>query len=391
MADDDFHITSMNMLATSSALAITEGAVCVPPYVYVTPHDQYLIAKIDARSFKIVDTLDLSQFDPGLSGMAGSFADNGFLYVLPHMSNTGPVYQNNVVRIDLSDFSPKGCETLKVMDATKSWSALGGLTDGKDGYLNITVNNRIAVTRFGLGRRFEPRSVSTVTVSTIDNYPVLLGNLVAIDKKYAYVIATVVTYAGTGNNDRTMDLWLVSIPTSDFTEKAVRTRRLTNIGFLGGSVPKVYTAVDDGESLWCPPIPMLAGPMTGTYIGAMKIPKLDIASVSIFQGRESAPFPTPAAAGCTSFYDGWRYGYILSQTMPQIMRIDTHERGRIHLIDISAKSAGYPMFGLGYDGERAYAVSFNGGGGLCLRFRPTQSPRTDGAAADEACPCCEPG
>jgi hypothetical protein len=29
------------------------------------------------------------------------------------------------------------------------------------------------------------------------------------------------------------------------------------------------------------------------------------------------------------------------------------------------------MYGLGYDGKWGYAVSFNGGAGLCLRFLPT--------------------
>ncbi|MES2443448.1 MAG: hypothetical protein V4574_11510 [Pseudomonadota bacterium] len=388
---DDFRISNLNMVATNPALAITEGAACDGRYLYVTPHDQYVIAKIDTRSFKIVDTLDLSKVDAGFTGMAGSFVAGGYLYVLPHMSNSGPVYQDNVVRVDLGNFTPAGCDSLAVLDAGKSLSALGGLTDGTNGYLNITVSNQIAVTRFGLGASFNAKSVSTVSIPTIAGYPVLLGTLVAVDKSNAYVVATVVTYAGTGNNDRTMDLWLVSIPTANFTAKAAKFQRLTNVPYLGGSVPKVYTAVDDGKNLWCPPMPILAGPMVGSFLGVMKIPKANPAAVSIQQGRSAKAPTSAAAAGCTSVYDGWRYGYIASQSNAQIMQLDTQEGGRIDLIDISAKSGGYPMFGLGYDGHWVYAVSFNGGAGLCLRLRASQSPSDkDKDKDDDGCPCCEP-
>ncbi|MEZ0244316.1 MAG: hypothetical protein ACAH11_13140 [Sphingomonas sp.] len=390
---DDYHISNLNMLATSPALAITEGAACDPPYVYATPHDNYVIAKIDTRTFLIVDTLDLSKVNARLTGMAGSFVAGGFLYLLPHMSNTGPVYQNDVVRVDLSDFTPAGCETLTVLNASKALSALGGLNDGAFGYLNLTVNNQIAVTRFGLGRGFNAKSVSTVSIATIDNYPVLLGNLVAVDQSNAYVVATVVTYPGTGNNDRTMDLWLVTIPTNKFTAAAATFQRLTNVPFLGGSVPRVYTAIDDGKNLWLPPIPLLAGPMTGKSIGVIQIPKNKPENATINAPPKAQPFPTAAGAGCTSVYDGKRYGYFTSQTAPQICQLDTDNPGTINLIDISASSAGYPMFGLGYDGRWIYAVSFNGGGGLCLRMLPPPVKLTAAAAAalpaTDQCPCCD--
>lgn len=382
---DNYQISSLNMLATSPGLAITEGAACDPPYLYVTPHNTYIIAKIDTRTFTIVDTLDLSQFDKGLTGMAGSFVANGFLYILPHLSN-GSIYQSNVVRVDLSDFTPGGCESLTVLDASNSLSALGGLSDGQFGYLNLTVVNQTGVTRFGLGRGYTAKSVSTVTFTEIDNYPVLLGNLVAVDQTNAYIVATVVTYPGTGHNDRTMDLWLVTIPTARFTASAATFQRLTNASYLGGSVPRAYCAVDDGRNLWLPPTPLSSGPMAGKSIGVIQIPKHEVGNAVVHAPPPSQPDPTSAAAGGTAVYDGYRYGYYASQTAPQICQLDTANPGTVNLIDISANSAGYPMYGLGYDGTWLYAVSFNGGAGLCLRMLPP--PKTVAAAA---CPCCEPG
>jgi hypothetical protein len=316
--------------------------------------------------------------------MAGSFISGGFLYVLPHMSNMGPVYQNDVVRVDLSDFTPAGCETLTVLDANKSLSAMGGLSDGTYGYLDITINNQIAVTRFGLGRGFNTKSVSTVSIAQIDNYPVLQGTLIAVDKTNAYVIATVVTYPGTGNNDRTMDLWLVSIPTANFTASAASFQRLTNIPFLGGSVPRVNTAVDDGANLWLPPIALTAGPMTGQSVGVIQIPKAKPAAAAICPPPKGQAFPTPAGSGSTSVYDGHRYGYYTSQTAALIYQLDTQNPGTVNSIDISASSGSYPMFGLAYDGTWIYADAFNGATGLCLRMLP---PPVNVASAN--CPCCD--
>jgi hypothetical protein len=313
----------------------------------------------------------LSKVDPSLTGMLGSFIAGGYLYVLPHMSNTGPFYQDEVVRIDLNNFTPAGCSTLSVMKAGPKLSGSGGLTDGVNGYINMTVNKMVAVTRFGLGANFNAASVSMLAIPMIAGFPVLLGNLVAVDKTNAYLVATVVTYPGTGNNDRTMDLWLVTIPTANFTEKAASYQRLTNLGFQGGSVPEAYTAIDDGANLWLPPMPVLAGPNTGRFLGVVKIPKANPAAVTISQGPTTQPYPARCSVSGTTFYDGWRYGYVASQTTAAILQLDTQNAGIVNTIDISANSAGYPMYGLGYDGKWAYAVSFNGGAGLCMRFMPT--------------------
>ncbi|MCW3848429.1 hypothetical protein OF829_14400 [Sphingomonas sp. LB-2] len=379
-AANAYRISSLNMLTTSPQLAVTEGAACDPPYLYVTPHNSYMIAKIDTRTFKIVDTLDLTLVDPSLTGMLGSFVAGGYLYVLPHLSNTGPLYQDNVVRVDLSNFTPAGCQTLAVLKSGPKLSGSNGLTDGVNGYLNLTVNKMVAVTRFGLGANFNSASVSMVAIPEIAGYPVLLGYLVAVDQTNAYMIATVLTYAGTGNNDRTMDLWLVTVPTANFNAKAAKFQRLTNLNFLGGSMPAIYTAMDDGQNLWTFPMPVLSGPQTGKFLGVMKIPKANPAAVTINQGPTSQAYPSRSSVSGTTFYDGWRYGYVASQTAAQILQLDTQNPGVVNPIDISANSGSYPMYGLGYDGHWGYAVSFNGGAGLCLRFMPT--PRR-GSSVDQ--------
>lgn len=367
----DFQISTLDMAAVNSALAITEGVACDPPYLYVTPHDGYVVAKIDTGTFTIVDTLDLSQVSSGLTGMLGSFVVDGFLYVLPHFSSTGPVYQDDVVRVDLTDFTPAGCTTLAVLDATQTFNGSDGFTDGVNGYLNVQGSDAVSAVRFGLGADFVADSVATVSVKSVEGYPVMMGNLVAVDDKAAYLIATVETYPGTGNGDRTMDLWLVSVPTDDFTLDAAQYQRLTDIPFVGGSVPEIYTALDDGTNLWTYPMPMTSGSMAGTFLGVMKIPKADPAAVAIYHGPEAQPYPSEPSANGMAFYDGCRYGYLPAQTVPQILQLDTQNPGTVNIIDISASSAGYPMYGLGYDGQWGYAVSFNGGAGLCLRFLPT--------------------
>lgn len=369
---DNFQISTLDMLTTSANLAVTEGCVCDGGYLYVTPHNTFVIAKIDTTTFTIVDTLDLAQVDPRLTGMLGSFIANGYLYILPHLSNTGPVYQDQVVQVDLANFTPAGCETLAVLKAGAALSGSNGLTDGVYGYLNLTVANQVSATQFGLGKNFKPGSVTRVSIPTIDGYPVLSGYLVAVDDTNAYMIAAAITYAGTGNNDRTMDLWLVTVPTANFTAKAATTQRLTNMNFLGGSVPAIYTAVDDGDNLWTYPMPVMAGPMTGALLGVMRIPKANPAKVETFAGPKSQAYPSRSSVSGNTFYDGWRYGYVPSQTAAQILQLDTKKPGTVNIIDITASSAGYPMFGLGYDGKWAYADSFNGGAGLCLRFMPTQ-------------------
>lgn len=371
---DDFKISSLNMLPSSPGLAITEGVACDPPYVYVTPHNDFIIAKIDTRTFTVVDTLDLSKVDPALTGMLGCFIAGGYLYILPHLSNTGPFFQDNAVKVDLGNFTPAGCETLALFNASQALSGSFGLTDGVNGYLNLTVFGQVGVTRFGLAKSFSAASISTVSIATIAGYPVMLGNLVALDDSNAYVVATVVTNPGNGQGGRTMDLWLASIPTANFTAKAATFQRLTNISYPGSSVPRAYAAVDDGKNLWCFPFPLRNGPMNGKSIGVIQIPKADPSAVAIHAPPPAqAAATTPSVSG-TAFYDGWRYGYLASQTAPQIMQLDTHNPGVVNVIDISANSGGYPMYGLSYDGAMAYACSFNGGAGLCLKFLPTQPP-----------------
>lgn len=379
---DDFQISTLDMLAANPSLAITEGIAYEAPYLYVTPHNDFVIAKIDTRTFAIVDTLDLSKFDAGLTGMLGSFTADGFLYVLPHLSATGPVYQNDVVRVDLANFTPAGCSTLAVLKASQALSGSNGWTDGTNGYLNVQAKAGIVVARFGLGKNFTPASVQTLAIPTVNGSPAIRSNLVAVDETNAYVITTVASSLGIGGGSKQMDLWLATIPTANFTAKAATFQRLTNLD-MGGALPQAYTVVDDGENLWVPPLPIVNGPKAGTFIGVMKIPKANPAAFTTSQGPSSQPFPPLASASGNAVYDGWRYGYIAAQSTAQILQLDTHKPGTVNLIDISAYSGGYAMYGLGYDGTWAYAVSFNGGGGLCLKFLPTPDP-------SGVCPCCLP-
>jgi hypothetical protein len=249
---DDFQISTLDMAAVDPALRVTEGLAYDAPYLYVTPHNYFVIAKIDTRTFQIVDTLDLSKVDRGLTAMLGSFVVDGFLYILPHLSSTGPTYQGNVVRVDLGNFTPAGCSVLKAFDASQTLNALNGRTDGVHGYLNMHVAGQVMVTRFGLGADFNPASISTVVIDTIDGFPVQQGNLIAVDQSAAHILTMVITARGKGYAEQQTDLWLVSIPTREFTAQAATSHRLTNVGYLKGAVP---IAVDDGKNLWCPHIP----------------------------------------------------------------------------------------------------------------------------------------
>lgn len=367
---DDFQISTLDMLAVDAAFGVTEGVAYDGQWLYVTPHDGYLIARIDPETFEIVDTLDLSEFDTSLTGLLGSFVVDGFLYILPHMSSTGPVYQDNAVQVDLADFTPGGCATLSVMQASATTSGSNGMTDGTYGYLNVQSGNMVTAVRFGLGDNFVPASVSTVCVTTIEDNPVYLGNLVAVDEANAYLIATVITYPGTGDDNRTTELWLVTVPTADFTADAATFQCLAP-AFVGSSTIEICTAFDDGENLWTFPVPIQSGSLAGTSIGTMKIPKADPAAVTIYQPPEDQPVPSSPGNNGTPLYDGVRYGYLPSQNALQILQLDTQNPGTVNAIDISADCAGYPMWGLGTDGTWNYAVSFNGGAGLCLRFLPT--------------------
>jgi hypothetical protein len=367
---DDFQISTLDMAKVNPALGVTEGFAYDAPYLYVTPHNNYVIAKVDTRTFKIVDTLDLSKVDPGLIALLGSFVAGGFLYLLPHLSDTGPTFQSNVVRVDLANFTPAGCSMLKVFSASQALNALNGRTDGIHGYLNMHVGNRVLVTRFGLGADFNPASISSVSIPTIDGMPVVQGSLVAVDKSAAYVLTKVLTNPGTGHNDGQSDLWLTTIPTANFTAAAATFQRLTNVHYLRSPVS---IAIDDGENLWVPPMPIPSGPLAGKFVGVIKVPKANPAAVEIFQGPASQPYPPPTWISGVPLYDG-RYGYVPSATTQQILQIDTQNPGVINMIDVSAHSGGYPLWGLGYDGHWAYAASYNGGAGLCLRFLPTHTP-----------------
>lgn len=380
---NDFQISTLNMLTTNAAFNVTEGIAYDAPYLYVAPHNNYLIAKIDTRTFTIVDTLDLSKVNASLTGMLGCFIAGGSLYILPHMSNTGPFFQSDVVRVDLSNFTPAGCSTLAVLNASQTIEGLNGLSDGINGYINVQSSGLAMVTRFGLGANFNSGSVSTVAISTIEGFPLTLSNLVAVDETNIYSIAMVITKPSTGGKNRHTDLWLITIPKANFTAKAASFQRLTNLQFVRNSLP---IAIDDGENLWVPPIPIVAGPLTGKTIGTMKIPKANPAAVVITETHAtSLPSSTVWNSGI-GLYDGWRYGYFTSNTALQIIQIDTRRPGTVNYIDISASCGGYPMYGLGTDGKYMYAVSFNGGAGLCLRFLPTQPHQGDDDDDDGAKP-----
>lgn len=368
---DNYRISTLNMLTTSAQLAITEGLAYDKPYLYITPHNTFVIAKVDTRSFTIVATLDLSQVSPTLTGMLGSFIAGNYLYVLPHLSNGATTfYQSDVVMVDLNNFTPAGCTTLAVLDASVTISGMNGRTDGVNGYINVQSTNFAVVTRFGLGKNFNAASIQTVTLSSVAGFPVTKSNLVAVDQNNVYSVAMCITKqaSGAGHNDRQTDLFLITIPTKNFTAAAATFQRLTNVHFLRNNLP---IAFDDGQNLWIPPIPIVAGPLTGKFVGVIKVPKANPAGVQVFQGPSSQPVP-PTTTNCgMPVYDGSRYGYITADSAPQVVQIDTRNPGVVNLIDISAASGNYPMFGLGYDGHWAYACSFNGAGGLCLKFLPS--------------------
>lgn len=365
----NFRMTTLNMLAVNPALASPEGFAYDAPYLYVTPHNAYVIAKIDTRSFTIVDQLDLSKVSPTLTAMLGSFIVDGFLYILPHLSNSGPTYQSDIVRVDLANFTPGGCTVLKAYSASQALNTLGGLTDGTYGYLNMHVSAAVMVTRFGLGENFNTDNLSSVIIPTIQGMPVLQANLAAVDSKAVYCLTKVQTKPNTGQNNGQTDMWLTTIPTANFTAQAATFQRLTNIHFLRSGIP---IAVDDGQNLWVPPIPITSGPLSGKFVGVMKIPKANPAAVTISQGPSTQPLPPVAWNVGNGVYDG-RYCYITSNTTAQILQIDTQNPGVVNLMDITADSAGYPMFGMGYDGKWAYTTSYNGGAGMCLKFLPTQN------------------
>lgn len=371
---DNYRMNALNMVAVNTALSSPEGFATDGHYLYVTPHNDYVIAKIDTRTFKIVGQLDLSKVNPSFTAMLGSFIANGFLYILPHLSNSGPTYQSDVVQVDLNNFTPAGVTSLKVFNASQALNALGGYTDGQYGYLNMHVSGAVMVTRFGTGKNFNAASISTVSIPTIAGFKVLAAGLISVDSKAVYCLARVQTNPGTGHNDAQADLWLTTIPTSNFTAQAATSQRLTNLHFVRGGVP---IGVDDGTNLWIPPIPISSGPLTGKFVGVMKIPKSNPAAVTISQGPSSQPPPQTMWNAGNGVYDG-RYCYIAAYTAAQIIQMDTQNPGVVNLIDISAYTAGYAMFGMGYDGRWAYVSSYNGGGGVCLKFLPTQNQHGGG-------------
>lgn len=375
---DDFQLSPLNMVAAHPNLNVTEGFAYEAPYLYVTPHNYFVIAKIDTRTFKIVDTLDISKASPAYTAMLGSFIADGFLYILPHLSNSGPTYQSNVVRVDLKNFTPAGVSALKVFDASQALNTLNGRSDGVHGYLNMHVDSRILVTRFGLGPNFNAGSISSVSIDTIDGLPVVQGNLVAVDEKAAYILTKVKTTPGAPPGEGKSDLWLATIPTANFTAKAASFQRLTHVDYLRTAIP---IAIDDGENLWVPPMPIPNGPLKGKFVGVIKVPKADPAKVTVHQGPATQPYPPATWVSGMPIYDGWRYGYVPSTTSPHILQIDTHNPGTVHLIDVAVHSGGFPMWGLGYDGHWGYATTFNGGAGMCVRFLVPPSPVA-------GCPCC---
>jgi hypothetical protein len=183
---DNFHMSTLNMLPASPELAVTEGFAYAAPYLYVTPHNTFVIAKIDTRTFTIVATLDLSKVNPTLTAMLGSFIAGNYLYILPHLTNSGPLYQSDVVRVDLNNFTPAGCTVLAVLNASAAITGFNGRTDGVNGYINVQSTGQAVVTRFGLGNNFNAASIQTVALTSVAGFPVNKSNLVAVDKHNLY-------------------------------------------------------------------------------------------------------------------------------------------------------------------------------------------------------------
>lgn len=373
---------AMDMLATHSGLGISEGLGFDQRYVYVTPHNDYIVAKIDSRSFDIVATLNLREVNPDFVGMSGAFVDGHYLYILPHptSSRTKELYGNDVIRVDLDDFTPAGVTSLAVMDATANYYGRHGFTDGKHGYVNIRgTSENLTLIRFGLGKRFTPESVEPLTLTRIADFKILQANFLCCDDRAVYGLACVAHVPPAGPGTRRADLWLVTVPTDDFRAEAAEATRLTWLDLVGPAYIAPNLLVDAGKELWTFPLPITSQSSTIGWLPPLRIPKKDPAKTVITTPpagqRPGAQILN--SGGC--FYDGWRYGYTVPvDGSPEIMRVDTQQPGVVEWISIRKhlpKLPDSPLWGCEWDGKYwAYALSRNDANGLCIRFHPEERP-----------------
>lgn len=390
---DGLQLQAMDMLANHSALGISEGLGFDGRYVYVTPHNDYIVAKIDSRTFEVVATLDLSKVNPDFIGMSGAFVAKGDLYILPHptSSRTKEIYGNDVIRVDLDTFKPAGVSALKVMDATANYYGRHGFTDGKYGYVNIRgTNDALTVIRFGLGKDFKPENVEPLTLTQIAGFKILQANFLCCDDRAVYGIACVAHVPPAGPGTRRADLWLVAVPTRDFRAEAAECTRLTHLDLVGPALIAPNLLIDAEKELWTFPLPITSQTTTIGWLPPLRIPKKD-PSKTVVTTPPAGQRPGSQilnSGGC--FYDGKRYGYTIpvDGPSPEIMRVDTKKPGVVEWFSIREQLPtipNSPLWGCEWDGrEWAYAVSRNDANGLCIRFRPDDDgPRRDGDDDDD--------
>lgn len=371
-----YDLRAINMLSSNPNLAISEGISYDGTYLYVTPHNEYIVAKVDPRTMAVIATLDLSAADPSYTGMSDSFVVGGYLYILPHFTSSGPFYQTKVVRVNLANFTAGGVDSLQVITGpSSSYTPRDGFSDGTWGYINIRTTNAMAIIRFGLGANFTAPNVSTLTLTATTGadgaYPIFQANFLICDGTYVFGMALAATVPASDPGGRRSDLWLVRVPLNDFQASSAIFTRVTHQDFQTGSVPLPYQLLDTGTDLWTFPIQFVAGPQTGAWFPSVKIPKAN-PSAAVVTTPPAGQFPGSATGGTgQAIYDGARYGYAASNTEPKIVQIDTQRPGIVSYVDISTISGGEPMWGMGMVGNYGYAVSFNGARGLLGRLTLT--------------------
>ena len=377
---DGLQFEVLDILAAHSGLGISEGIASRDPFVYLTPHNDYIIAKIDSRTFEVAGTLDLRSVNPAFVGMSGSFVVGRHLYILPHGSSSGPVYGSDVIRVDLDNFTPSGVDSLAIMKGAVSYFGRHGFTDGKYGYLNVRgTNANLSIVRFGLGKDFTAESVKPVTLTSIGGFGMLQGNWLTCDKRNVYGVACVAHVPAAEKGTRRADLWLVSIPAEDFREEAVVATRITHLDLVGPQLITPNLLIDAGDALWTFPLPINSGTGTVGWLPPLKIPKADPAATIVTKPpADQRPGSQIQNAGAC-FYDSWRYGYTIPvEGEPEIMRVDTWNPGVVEWISVRKhlpKLPTSPLWGCEWDGKYwAYAVSRNDANGLCVRFHPEGPP-----------------
>ncbi|GLD93160.1 hypothetical protein PINS_up001752 [Pythium insidiosum] len=154
-----------------------------PASVEVNPYSG-MVARLDLRDFRSVAFLDLAQISDDLRGFIRGFAYKQFVFLVPHRSHfdDGParvVQSGKVVRIDTTDFSPRGVAVLDLAAAARSQvpdmpdTALrgfsGGVVSGKYGFFapyfnGATFSGRVC--RINLDRFDE---VQTLDLAQLDS------------------------------------------------------------------------------------------------------------------------------------------------------------------------------------------------------------------------------